>query len=109
MANAKAQSAKVEIGTGLKMAIPTGYFGKIEGRSGLALKGLTPLAGIIDADYRGEIKVIMRNCAEQGYRVQKGNRIAQLCILKCPNVLFKESSQLGTTERGCHGFGSTGC
>ena len=96
------------IGTGVQLEIPSGYYGKIEGRSGLALKGIHPLGGVIDSDYRGELKVILRNGQDVDYDIRKGTRIAQLCILPCTELEWKEVSTLSNTARGCQGFGSTG-
>ena len=98
------------VGTGLAMAIPPGWEGQVRPRSGLAFKqGLTVLnaPGTIDADYRGEVKVIIYNTGPV-HEIQPGDRIAQLLIKKVPKVKFEEVDELDETERGSGGFGSTG-
>lgn len=99
------------IGTGLAMAIPEGYFGGVFARSGLALKmGLRPAncVGVIDSDYRGELKVPLHNDSGQERTVRKGERIAQLIIMPCAVPVFEEADSLQETERGDGGFGHTG-
>jgi dUTP pyrophosphatase len=97
--------------TGLCVAIPAGWYGKIEGRSGLAFKhGIFPIGGIIDADYRGEIKVCLfrpKGC-HSTLEIQKGDRIAQLIIQPHWNGVFSKAPSLSPTQRGDDGFGSTG-
>ena len=99
--------------TGLKVAIPEGYEGQIRARSSLGKKGLIlpHSIGTIDADYRGELFVLMTWIGEgPSYIIQKGERIAQIVIAPIPNVEFTEVSTdgLGDTTRGSGGFGSTG-
>ena len=94
--------------TGIKMEIPKGYYGKIEGRSGLAKQGICPIGGIIDSDYRGEIQMLLLNHSDTAVLVKKGMRVAQLCILPHTQTTLKTVSSLSTTQRGCRGFGSTG-
>ena len=99
--------------TGLKVAIPVGYEGQIRARSSLGRKGLIlpHSIGTIDSDYRGELFVLMTWIGEsESYTVTAGERIAQLLIYPIPEVNFTEVNQeeLGTTERGIGGFGSTG-
>ena len=99
------------IGTGLSAAIPPGSFGGIFARSGLALKmGLRPAncVGVIDSDYRGEIKVALYNDSGEDRIVRKGDRIAQLILLPCLEATFREVEELGETQRGDGGFGHTG-
>ncbi len=99
------------VGTGLAAAIPEGYFGGIFARSGLASKqGLRPAncVGVVDADYRGEIKVALHNDTDQVRQIAAGERIAQLVVLPFLSVTFTESDTLPDTERGEGGFGSTG-
>lgn len=100
-----------KIGTGIKCAIPEGYFGAIYARSGLATKkGLRPAncVGVADSDYRGEIIVALHNDSH-GYRtIKHGDRIAQLIIQPYLEVEMVEVEDLGDTERGSGGFGSTG-
>lgn len=97
--------------TGLALAIPPGYVGQICPRSGLALKyGLTIVnaPGIIDADYRGIIKVILFNTGNIPIEFKKGDRIAQLLILQLAPTVLTEVSSLNETSRGTGGFGSSG-
>ncbi|MDB9779538.1 dUTP diphosphatase [Flavobacteriaceae bacterium] len=99
------------IGTGLKMALPEGFEAQVRPRSGLAAKhGLSVLnaPGTIDADYRGEIGVILVNLSNESFTVQPGERIAQLVIAKYEQVRWNLQDSLDTTERGAGGFGSTG-
>lgn len=99
------------IGTGLAAAIPEGYFGGIFARSGLSSKeGLRPAncTGVVDADYRGEIKVALHNDSEIERIVIVGEKIAQLVVLPFLSVEFDEVDTLSETQRGTGGFGSTG-
>ena len=99
------------VGTGLAISIPTGYFGAIFARSGIARdRGLRPAncVGVIDSDYRGEIIVALHNDSDELPRVRNGERIAQLVILPYLHVEFEEVDNLSETERGAGGFGSTG-
>ena len=99
------------IGTGLKMALPEGFEAQVRPRSGLAAKhGLSVLnaPGTIDADYRGEIGVILVNLSNEPFTIQPGERIAQLVIAKYKQVRWNLQDTLDTTERGAGGFGSTG-
>ena len=99
------------IHTGLAMAIPQGYGGFIFARSGLATKrGLAPAnkVGVIDADYRGEVMVSLYNQSSAEQTILKGERIAQLVFLPCPQADFELCNDLDDTARGSGGFGSTG-
>lgn len=99
------------IGTGLKMALPEGFEAQVRPRSGLAAKhGLSVInaPGTIDADYRGEIGVILVNLSNEPFTIQPGERIAQLVIAKYEQVRWNLQDTLDTTERGAGGFGSTG-
>lgn len=99
------------IPTGISLEIPVGFEAQVRPRSGLALKhGITVLnsPGTIDADYRGEIKVILINHSRYDFEVLRAARIAQLVIAQVPQVSFEEVSSLNSTERGSSGFGSTG-
>ena len=102
----------VMIDTGWAMEIPVGYFGAIFARSGLATKkGLRPAncVGIIDADYRGPVKVALHNDTDKAQTVTKNDRIAQLIIIKYSEVdPFEIVKELSDTSRGTGGFGSTG-
>ena len=97
--------------TGLYMEIPVGYEGQVRPRSGLALKsGITVLntPGTIDADYRGQVCVILINLSDKPFVINSGDRIAQLIIAKCEQVEPVEVETLTETERGAGGFGHTG-
>jgi len=99
------------IPTGLSIALPEGYEAQIRPRSGLALKhGITVLnsPGTIDADYRGEIGVILANMGKSDFTVERGMRIAQMVIAKHETVQWDVVETLEKTERGAGGFGSTG-
>ena len=97
--------------TGLFIELPAGFEAQIRPRSGLAAKnGITVLnsPGTIDADYRGEIKVILVNLSQQEFTINHGDRIAQMVIAKHENIVWKNVNELKTTERGVGGFGHTG-
>ena len=97
--------------TGLFMALPVGYEAQIRPRSGLALKhGITVLntPGTIDADYRGEIMVLLINFSQNDFVINDGERIAQMVIAKHENAEFIEVETLDDTERGTGGYGHTG-
>ena len=99
------------IKTGLAIALPEGYEAQVRPRSGLALKkGITVLntPGTIDADYRGEIGVILINLSSEDFVVNHGERIAQMVIARHETARFCESKELSNTVRGSGGFGSTG-
>ena len=101
-----------KIGTGLAMEIPTGYFGAIFARSGLATKqGLRPAncVGVVDSDYRGEVIVALHNDSNEARQVQPDERIAQLVLMPYGVVeKFEVVEDLEDTDRGAGGFGSTG-
>lgn len=97
--------------TGIYLEIPVGYEAQVRPRSGLALKkGVTVLntPGTIDADYRGEVGVILVNISNQPFVINDGERIAQLVFAKVEQAEFLEVEELSSTERGAGGFGSTG-
>ena len=99
------------IGTGLYMALPTGFEAQVRPRSGLALKhGITVLntPGTIDADYRGEIKVLLVNLSNEPFVINEGERIAQMVVAKHEQADFTLVSELDETERGDGGYGHTG-
>ena len=99
------------IRTGIALAVPEGYVGLIYARSGLATKeGLAPAnkVGVIDADYRGEIRVALHNHGDAPQVVEDGDRVAQLVIAPYLTAQFQEAEELDGTERGGGGFGSTG-
>ncbi|MFP5448255.1 MAG: dUTP diphosphatase [Alphaproteobacteria bacterium] len=99
------------IPTGLAMALPPGFEGQVRPRSGLAAKfGITCLnsPGTVDADYRGEMKVILINLGEEDFTIRRGDRIAQLVIAPVIQAAWEEADSLDETARGAGGFGSTG-
>jgi dUTP pyrophosphatase len=99
------------VATGFSMAVPTGYEAQMRPRSGLAIKhGITLLntPGTIDADYRGEVKVILSNFGSEPFVVQRGDRVAQMIIAKVERAHVQEVDSLEETERGAGGFGHTG-
>lgn len=99
------------IPTGLFIELPAGYEAQIRPRSGLALKhGITVLnaPGTIDADYRGEIQVLLINLSEKEYKIEPSERIAQLIVSKHETIEWEQQAELETTDRGSGGFGHTG-
>lgn len=99
------------IPTGLSIALPVGYEAQVRPRSGLALKhGVTVInsPGTVDADYRGEIKVILGNLGSESFTIERGMRIAQMVIAKHEQVEWSVVESLDETDRGEGGFGSTG-
>ncbi|MEM6781672.1 MAG: dUTP diphosphatase [Pseudomonadota bacterium] len=99
------------IPTGLSIALPAGFEAQIRPRSGLAIKnGVTVLntPGTVDADYRGEIKVILANLGNENFTIERGMRIAQMVIAKFEHIEWSVVEDLDETERGAGGFGSTG-
>jgi len=97
--------------TGLRMALPAGYEAQVRPRSGLAIKkGITVLnsPGTIDADYRGEVCVVLVNLSQEPFVVNDGERIAQLVVGRCEQVEWTPVDALDETERGAGGFGHTG-
>jgi dUTP pyrophosphatase len=95
--------------TGLHLAIPPGFVGLVWPRSGLAVRhGIDTLAGVIDSDYRGEVRVVLVNHGEEPFRIAAGDRIAQLLVQPVVRADFAHGDSLADTERGEGGFGSTG-
>lgn len=105
------QGQTVVIPTGLCMEIPEGYEGQIRSRSGLAANHnlfVLNSPGVIDSDFRGELKVILTNLSDKEYKVLKGDRIAQITFFQFEKVEFETVQELLPTDRGSGGFGSTG-
>ena len=97
------------VGTGIRLEIPEGYVGLIWPRSGLAIKkGIDCGAGVIDSCYRGEIKVLLFNHSDTEFKIESGDRIAQILIQKIERVQFIPVNELSETARSERGFGSTG-
>ncbi len=106
-----APGERAMVPTGLTMALPSGYEAQVRPRSGLAAKfGITCLnsPGTIDADYRGEVKVILINHGKDPFVIQRGERIAQMVIAPVTRAKFDLVDKLDDTQRGTGGFGSTG-
>lgn len=103
--------ARHAVATGLALAIPAGYEIQVRPRSGLALKhGITVpnSPGTIDSDYRGELKVILINHGHEPFAIARGDRVAQLVLAPVVQASWAEANDLGETDRGAGGFGSTG-
>jgi dUTP pyrophosphatase len=93
----------------LELQIPTGHVGLVWPRSGLAVRhGIDTLAGVIDSDYRGEVRVVLVNHGTDPFRIAPGDRIAQLLLQRVERAAFVGSAELEDTDRGGGGFGSTG-
>jgi dUTP pyrophosphatase len=106
-----APGARELIPTGIAIALPEGFEAQIRPRSGLAVRhGLTCLnsPGTVDADYRGEIKVILANLGSEPVEIRRGERIAQMVVQKVPRISFREVDALPDSDRGEGGFGHTG-
>jgi dUTP pyrophosphatase len=103
---------RIVVSTGLSFEIPPGYMMRIAPRSGLAFNyGVEAFPGVIDSDYRGEVRVILRGllgCYSEALFVEPGDRIAQAFICEVPRLEFEEADELAKTARGAGGFGSTG-
>ena len=96
------------LSTGLAFAIPTGFVGMIADRSSMAKKGLKVAGGIIDASYRGEVRVVLWNLSREALSVEPGDRVAQMLLVPVALAACTEVSSLDETARGAGGFGSTG-
>ncbi len=94
--------------TGLKMAIPPGFVGLIWDKSGLSLRGVHRLAGVVDSGYRGEVKVVLINLGKENFEIAAGMKIAQMLIQPVAQAVVEEVGELDPTSRGEGGFGSTG-
>ena len=100
---------RAAVPTGLRLAIPPGFVGLVWPRSGLAVRnGIDTLAGVIDSDYRGEVRVVLLNHGTEPFRIAPGDRIAQLLVQPMVRATFARTERLLDTERGEDGFGSTG-
>ena len=103
-----APGAVFAVPTGIKMAIPRGYVGLVWDKSGISLKGVHRLAGVVDAGYRGEVQVVMINLGREPFEIKAGLKIAQMLIQPVISMLTIETEELDDTSRGEGGFGSTG-
>jgi dUTP pyrophosphatase len=100
---------RAAVRTGLEVEIPEGHVGLVWPRSGLAVgQGIDTLAGVIDSDYRGELRVVLINHGDETIVIQAGDRIAQLLIQTVARASFVRSDDLTNSDRGAGGFGSTG-
>ncbi len=96
------------VSTGIQVAIPQGFVGLVWDKSGISLKGVHRLAGVVDAGYRGEVQVVMINLGRETFALKKGMKVAQMLIQPVATVAVVESETLDDTSRGQGGFGSTG-
>ena len=103
-----AAGATFPVPTGVAFEFPSTHGALVEDRSGLAVRGITTLAGVIDPGYRGELKVVMTNLSAAAVEIKPGDRIAQLRIVQRIEAEFQEVEELGAAARGAGGFGSTG-
>jgi dUTP pyrophosphatase len=99
---------RVLVKTGISMEFPKGYVALVWDKSGIAKKGVTVLAGVGDAGYRGEYKIVLLNIGSQDYFVKKGEKIAQILIQKVEVPQIEEVKELSDSKRGTGGFGSSG-
>lgn len=98
----------IRVRTGIAMEIAVGFVGMVADRSSLAARGLKTAGGIIDAGYRGEIHIVLRNLTSESVRLEAGDRVAQLLILPVALPVIQEVAELSETTRASGGFGSTG-
>lgn len=103
-----AAGATAAVSTGIALEFPPEYGALVEDRSGLAVRGVTTLAGVIDPGYRGEIRVVLTNLGSAAVEIAAGDRIAQLRLVKRIEARFEEVEELANAPRGMGGFGSTG-
>jgi len=108
LAAAGETGSTLAVPTGIALEFPSTHGALVEDRSGLAVRGVTTLAGVIDPGYRGEIKVVMTNLSPAPVEIKPGDRIAQLRIVQRIEGQFEEVAELGEAARGVGGFGSTG-
>jgi dUTP pyrophosphatase len=103
-----APAATIGVPTGIALEFPSTHGALVEDRSGLAVRGVTTLAGVIDPGYRGEIKVVVTNLSSISVEIKAGDRVAQLRIVQRIEAEFEEVAALAEAPRGAGGFGSTG-
>jgi len=104
-----AAGSRAAVATGVRLEIPPGHVGLVWPRSGLAVRhGIDTLAGVIDSDYRGELKVVLVNHGDEPFRIAPGDRVAQLLVQRVERVRFTATEQVADTARGSGGLGSTG-
>ncbi len=103
-----APMTRTVVKTGISIAIPVGFYGRVAPRSGLAVKkGLDVLAGVVDAGYRGDVGVVLINLSSENVTLKKQSKVAQLIIEKCHDVEWIETDDLSDSERGEGGYGSS--
>jgi dUTP pyrophosphatase len=104
-----APGGRAAVPTGVRLQIPPGHVGLVWPRSGLAVRhGIDTLAGVIDSDYRGEVRVVLVNHGDAPFRVAPGDRVAQLLVQRVERAAFTAAAGIDETDRGGGGFGSTG-
>jgi dUTP pyrophosphatase len=104
-----APGARAAVPTGLHVEIPEGHVGLIWPRSGLAVKhGIDTLAGVVDSDYRGEVRVVLINHGPEPFTIRAGDRVAQMLVQRVERAVFVRAAAISETARGAGGFGSTG-
>jgi len=104
-----APGARAAVPTAIRLQIPPGHVGLVWPRSGLAVRhGIDTLAGVIDSDYRGEVRVVLVNHGEEPFPIERGDRIAQLLVQRVERAVFAAVPSIEETDRGGGGFGSTG-
>jgi dUTP pyrophosphatase len=104
-----APGARTAVPTAIRVQIPPGHVGLVWPRSGLAVRhGIDTLAGVVDSDYRGEVRVVLVNHGDEPFRIEKGDRIAQLLVQRVERALFVAAASIDETDRGEGGFGSSG-
>lgn len=108
LAPAGQPGATQAVRTGLAMELPETHGALVEDRSGLAMRGVTTLAGVIDPGYRGELRVVLTNLSTEPHAIAPGHRIAQLRVVERLQAVFEEVDTLAEAPRGAAGFGSTG-
>jgi dUTP pyrophosphatase len=100
---------RAAVPTALRLEIPPGHAGLVWPRSGLAVRhGIDTLAGVVDSDYRGEVRVVLVNHGDQPFAIAVGDRVAQLLVQRVERAAFRVADEVGDTGRGSGGFGSTG-
>jgi dUTP pyrophosphatase len=104
-----APGGRAAVPTGVRLQIPTGHVCLVWPRSGLAVRhGIDTLGGVIDSDYRGEVRVVLVNHGEEPFRIAPGDRVAQLLVQRVERAAFTAVAGIDDTDRGAGGFGSTG-
>lgn len=104
-----APGERAAVPTAVRLQIPPGHVGLVWPRSGLAVRhGIDTLAGVIDSDYRGEVRVVLVNHGDEPFRIERGDRIAQLLVQRVERAAFTAAESIDRTDRGDGGFGSSG-